>query len=200
MSKESHQNATNIRYNISLYMFYFKIFICIIGLIIIWSAYKPFHEKDDKILVLRNKYFFLIQDLNSKEYYNIYFRDSISAIDTIKSIKQAIIFCAAKERNNPYIIRYRTTNTEKLNHLFFEKHGLNKKHLTSTEIEVSKISNSYDIFLRKQLFDNGCILDDSAFIITPDMDCYLDFDNKLGFYSQISIYFNWHNMTNYPSE
>lgn len=179
-------------------MSFFKTIICFICLIIIWSIYESFHERDADTPALKNKYFSLIQNQNSKEAYYVYFRDSISAIDTILSIKQAITFCTAKEKDNPFFIYYRTTNTENLNHLFLKKHNQNKQHMAPTAIDELnlEISSSYNIFLRKHLFDNGCILDDSVFITTPDMQCGLDNTEKLCLYGGVCIYFNWQNITN----
>ena len=164
-------------------------------------AYEDFYDKAEDNIILQNDSFVLLQDKERNESYTIYFNESISAIDIILNIKYAITFCSAEEKNNSYVICYRTFNTEKLNQLFFEQLNKNKKGVTAIEVDElnCQLRRTYEIFLRNLLLDNGYSLNGSTFITLCDMECFLNSAGKLCLSGDVYIYFNWKNITNKPT-
>ena len=147
-------------------------------------------EKTGENVVLRNIVlnYILVRD-QGEDYvrYKIRFKDSISAVDMISSVKQVIDFCAVEEKNNRYIIWL--MNTENLNHLFFEYY--NKEGGYFEKLSEDKVSKMYGNFLRKYLFADGRAFENSVFIATPDLDYFTDCYGKFYLICEIAIYFNW---------
>ena len=149
----------------------------------------PQEEPDEKV-VLRNVVlnFILVRD-QGEDYvkYEIKFKDAMSAVNMISSIKQVIDFCAGEEKNNRYKIWFR--NTENLNHLFFEYY--NKEEGYFSQLSKDKLSEMYENFLRKHLFTNGSAFKNSVFIATSDFKCFTDNFGKFELFTDFCIYFNW---------
>ena len=173
------------------------LFVCLLVLFLGAYAYKLALENEDCTLkaekvVFKHDCFLLAQD-QSPDFciYSIYFNDSISARDTLLSIKQVVEYCALSEKDNPYFIRFGTEDTESLNHLFWEY--LNKSgRLSQTEIEDNlKISSRYKDFLQKRLCDIGCVLSDSVILTTPEMGYILGFSDDPYLYGEVYMHFNW---------
>lgn len=173
-------------------------FLLLLALFLYIFADRLSQEGTDEDVVLKNDCFFLLRDQGEKYVtYKIRFKDSVSAVDVISSIKQIVDFCADEEKNNLYCIYFAAP--ENLNHLFFEYYNKDEERLSPAiidNIDNEEISNMYAIFLRKHLIDNGCTLADSAYIITPDLDCFTDFDKKIYLITEICIRFNWEIISN----
>jgi len=176
------------------------LFVCLSVLLLVVFADKLAPEQadlKDETVVSKNDSFLLTRD-RCPEFciYSIYFNDSISASDTLLSIKQVIEYCALAESNNPYLIRFGTEDTERLNHLFWEH--LNKSgHLSQRDIDDSSgIRSRYKDFLREHLCGIGCVFNESAFLTTPEMGYILDFGADPYLYGEVYMHFNWQNMPN----
>lgn len=158
-----------------------------------------FCKKTEENVALKNEHFLMIHE--SEKCYGLYFNESASPVDVILSIKNAVTFCAAKEKNNPYYISFRTESTECLNQLFFA-HIDKMKLLSLSEADESdtELDSRYVVFLQNLLSDKGCNLNGFAFITTPDMECIIADDEKPRLHGEVSIYFNWHNIANSAAE
>lgn len=173
------------------------LFICLFILFLGAYAYKLSQEKEDGALkaeevVFKNDCFLLARDQGPEfSIYSIYFNDSISARDTLSSIKQVVEYGALAEKDKPYFIRFGTEDTEKLNHLFWE--CLNKGgRLSQTEIEDNvKTRGRYKDFLRKRLGEIGCVLSDSVILATPEMCYILGYSDDPCLYGEVYMHFNW---------
>ena len=166
--------------------------LCIFPIILYIFANRLPQEETGENVVLRNVVlnFILVRDQREErdDYvkYEIKFKDSISAVNMISSIKQVIDFCADEEKNNRYQIWFR--NTENLNHLFFEYYNKGEEYFS--QLSKDKLGEMYKNFLQKHLFTNGSAFKNSVYIAMSDFKCFTD-DGKFELFTDFCIYFNW---------